>query len=320
MFDITAMGELLIDFTQSGFSKNGMRLFEQNPGGAVANVLCAAAKLGMNTAFIGKVGKDMHGDFLKKTLQQARIDTRGLLETDAVFTTLAFVEISENGERSFSFARKPGADTCIEPFEVDEQILKNTRIFHIGSLSLTHQPARDATLFAIRKARDAGAVISYDPNYRASLWKDAVEASGHMRSVLQYIDMIKISEEELGLMTDTDSIEEACKSLHRQGIIYVAVTLGENGAFISAQNDSAYVSGFPCKVVDTTGAGDAFWGGFLHRLLKSGLKIGEYSIEELKEHVMFANATASCCIKRRGGIPAMPGLTEVMRVLNSSKK
>ena len=169
-YDIVALGELLIDFTQAGYSPDGMRLFEQNPGGAVANVLAAAAKFGRGTAFIGKVGKDMHGAFLKKTLADSGIDVKNLVEDWDVFTTLAFVELSESGERSFSFARKPGADTMLREDELDTAILENTRVFHVGSLSLTDEPARSTTLAAIKTAKAAGALISYDPNYRASLW------------------------------------------------------------------------------------------------------------------------------------------------------
>lgn len=315
MFDMTGMGELLIDFTQSGVSRSGMRLFEQNPGGAVANVLCAAAKFGMKTAFIGKVGRDMHGAYLKKTLQDAGVDTRGLAETDEVFTTLAFVALSADGERSFSFARKPGADTCIESAEIDETLLKNTRVFHVGSLSLTHEPAREATLYAVQAAKDAGALISYDPNYRASLWKDPIEANKRMCSILPYADAVKISEEEMALITDTEDMEEACKRLHRHGISYVAITLGERGALISARSGRTRVAGFPGKVIDTTGAGDAFWAGFLYKLLGSRTRRGSHTIGELAEFARFANAAASCCIRRRGGIPAMPKLREVKRVL-----
>ena len=171
MYDIVALGELLIDFTTCGKSANGMRLFEQNPGGAVCNVLSAMAKQGDKTAFIGKIGKDMHGAFLKQSIESVGIDTRGVIEADDVFTTLAFVELSDSGERSFSFARKPGADTCLRPDELDEALLKQTRVLHIGSLSLTNEPARSATIRAIELAKASGAMISYDPNYRAPLWE-----------------------------------------------------------------------------------------------------------------------------------------------------
>lgn len=166
--DIAALGELLIDFTEAGYSKDGMKLFEQNPGGAPANLLTVASHMGYKTAFIGKVGTDMHGAFLKKTLQKEGIDTTALIEDEHYFTTLAFVEIDENGERNFSFARKPGADTQLRKEELDKELLRNCKIFHFGSLSLTDEPARSATLEAVKTAKETGALISYDPNYRAS--------------------------------------------------------------------------------------------------------------------------------------------------------
>ena len=167
MFDIVALGELLIDFTYHGRSENGMRLFEQNPGGAPANMLCAASNLGSSTAFIGKVGRDMHGDYLRRVLEEKGVDTGGLISAEDVFTTLAFVELSETGERKFSFARKPGADTCLTACEVKRELLEGCRIFHFGSLSLTDEPSRSATIEAVKAAKKAGAIISYDPNYLA---------------------------------------------------------------------------------------------------------------------------------------------------------
>ena len=195
MYHITALGELLIDFTESGLSSAGMKLFEQNPGGAAANVLAAMTKLGDHTAFIGKVGNDMHGRFLKETLDNVGIDTTGLVMSDDFFTTLAFVALSPSGERTFSFARKPGADTQLTVEEVNHAILKSTGILHIGSLSLTDEPVRSATHFAVKAAKSAGAVISYDPNYRAPLWKSENEAVDIMQSVLHFADIVKISDE-----------------------------------------------------------------------------------------------------------------------------
>lgn len=207
--DITALGELLIDFTPAGVSQQGMRLFEQNPGGAPANLLAAAAKFGRKTAFIGKVGKDMHGDFLKETLIRAGINTDNLIQDEKYFTTLAFVSLKENGEREFAFARKPGADTNLCMKEIDPEILENTRVFHVGSLSLTDDPSRTATYEAINIARNSGAVISYDPNYRAALWSDPETAQLRMQSLIPYVDMMKISDEETSLLTPYQDPEEA---------------------------------------------------------------------------------------------------------------
>ena len=195
-YSITALGELLIDFTEVGTSQNGQKMFERNPGGAPANVLVAARKLGATTAFIGKVGDDMHGAFLRDTLAGEGVDTTGLILDPNVFTTLAFVALDERGERAFSFARKPGADTCLNARELALGVIDATRVFHVGSLSLTNEPARGATLAALDRAREAGCALSYDPNYRSSLWASAQVAQLQMRSIVNRMDLMKISDEE----------------------------------------------------------------------------------------------------------------------------
>ena len=202
MYDVTALGELLIDFTDAGMSPSGQKLFERNPGGAPANVLVALQRLGHSTAFVGKVGCDMHGVFLRQTLEENDVDCSGLVSDPDHFTTLAFVALDPTGERTFSFARKPGADTQLRPEELNRDVLQNTRVLHVGSLSLTDEPARSATLEALHIARDAGATLSYDPNYRASLWPAAEVAAQQMRSVVGMMDLVKISAEETGLLTD----------------------------------------------------------------------------------------------------------------------
>jgi fructokinase len=313
MFDIVALGELLIDFTYHGRSENGMRLFEQNPGGAPANVLCAASNLGLNTAFIGKVGKDMHGDYLRGVLEEKGIDTSGLISAKDVFTTLAFVELSETGERNFSFARKPGADTCFSACEIKRELLEGCKIFHFGSLSLTDEPSRSATIEAVKVAKKAGAIISYDPNYRAPLWKSEDEATERMQRVLHLADIVKISDEEIKLITGESSPEAAAEYLFQKGISCVVVTLGCKGAYTAVEGASALVP-IPVPdvpVVDTTGAGDAFWGGFLYKLALTGLRPNELDEAQLREFTKFANAVASLCVQKRGGIPAMPTISMV---------
>jgi fructokinase len=307
MFDVAALGELLIDFTPAGISAAGMRLFEQNPGGAPANVLTALSNLGLRTAFIGKVGADMHGDFLRKALAEKNIDTSGLLRDEAAFTTLAFVSLNDSGERSFSFARKPGADICLRADELPRGILGQCKIFHFGSLSLTDEPAHSATLEAIKIAKAAGALISYDPNYRAPLWKSETAAVQTMRSVIGSVDIIKISEEEVSLLTGEDDRERGAQLLLDQGVSCVVVTLGKYGADALTQKYAAYVPSPDVPVLDTTGAGDAFWGGFLYKLLQDGM-----SPAKLTRHQLVAyNAFASLCVRKRGAIPAMPTLAEV---------
>ena len=310
--ELTVLGELLIDFTQAGESENGMRLFEQNPGGAVANVATAAARLGHKTAFIGKVGNDMHGRFLARVLEEVGIDCRGLVFSDEAFTTLAFVALDEKGERSFSFARKPGADTCLRPEELNRELLQSSRILHVGSLSLTAEPARSATLTAIRQAKTAGSIISYDPNYRASLWENKDQAREQMRSLLSMVDIMKLSDNETALLTDCSCPRQAALALNGRGIPCVAVTLGAAGALVCVGGKTEIVSGFPVPAVrDTTGAGDAFWGGFLARFLETGLKPEELHLSDAVEFARWGNAAAACCIQKRGAIPAMPDRAEL---------
>ncbi len=319
MFDVVALGELLIDFTTSGTSAAGMKLFEQNPGGAVANVLAAVARLGKSAAFIGKVGQDMHGAFLKETLDHAGIDTSGLIMTEEFFTTLAFVALSESGERTFSFARKPGADTQLTATEVEESIAASARVFHIGSLSLTDEPARGATYHAVKLAKTGGAVVSYDPNYRAPLWADTETAKEQMRAMLPYVDVMKLSDEETLLLTDMAAPEDAAAALNERGIACVAVTLGKKGALVSVGGKSKIVAGYRHPAVDTTGAGDAFWGGFLHRMLSLEKKPDELTLDEATDCAEWGNAVATCCVQKRGAIPAMPTMDEVHALMRGGK-
>lgn len=306
MLDIVVLGELLIDFTLCGYSEIGMRLFEQNAGGAVANLAVAAARLGLRVGFCGKVGRDMHGRHLKETLQREDINLSGLLETDEAFTTLAFVALSDAGERQFSFARKPGADTLLRADELDGSLLTRTRVFHIGSLSLTQEPSRSATWRALNIAKEAGALISYDPNYRASLWDNERMAVEQMRSVLPFVDIMKLSEEEMTLLTGCEEPDECLDALAQQQIRCAVVTCGAQGALARAGTQYAEIPPVNGRVVDTTGAGDAFWGGFLAAFLHSHLTLEALTTEDLQQFGRLGSATASYCIGRRGGIPAMP--------------
>lgn len=314
MFDVTALGEVLIDFTPYGVSEAGMALFEQNPGGAPANVLAAVSNLGQKPAFIGKVGDDMHGALLKDTLDRIGVDTSGMVVDPNYFTTLAFVSL-KNGERSFSFARKPGADTQLTSEEINLDVVRNTKIFHCGSLSLTDEPARSATFFAVKEAKEAGAVISYDPNYRALLWKSEEEAVKHMRSMIPYADIMKISDEETVLLSGKSDPKEAAEVLLNQGVDCVIVTLGKDGALLKTKQVEVQVKGKDRKPVDTTGAGDSFWGGILSRLALNNVKPADLTEAQAEEYLKFANAVAGLCVEKRGAIPAMPTLEQVMNEL-----
>ena len=310
-YNVCALGEILIDFTTIGKSENGMNVFEQNPGGAPANVLAAISSLGGNSAFLGKIGKDMHGDFLRETLIEHAINTEGLISDENYFTTLAFVSLKD-GERSFSFARKPGADTQLSPEEVNTEIIKNSSVLHIGSLSLTDEPAKSATLFAIDTAKNNNITVSYDPNYRAMLWGGEERAKKGMQEILDKVDIIKISDEETNLLTPYSDPEEAAKYLLTKGISVVIVTLGKDGALIVTNDGQIKSLPAPCeKVVDTTGAGDSFMGGFLFKMTNDGLTPKDITLEKAKEYADFANKVAAYCIQRRGAINAMPSYDDV---------
>lgn len=306
MFSVTALGEVLIDFTDHGVSANGQKLFERNPGGAPANVLVALQKLGHKTAFIGKVGTDMHGEFLRQTIAENGVNCDGLVSDPNFFTTLAFVALDDKGDRSFSFARKPGADTQLKPEDLPKDVIAESKVFHVGSLSLTDEPARSATLEALKLAEAAGCVMSYDPNYRDSLWPSAEAASKQMRSLIPYMDLVKISAEECPMVTDFAEPADAAKALLDAGVSVVVVTLDADGAFVATKDGSELVHSFRVDAVDTTGAGDSFWGGFLCAFCESEKKPSEITLEDAVSFARFGNGVASLCVRTRGAIPAMP--------------
>ena len=310
MFDITTIGEVLIDLTQSGLNDQGIPRFDANPGGAPANLAVAAARLGAKTAFIGRVGHDSFGDYLKRCLQENGVDVRGLSVDQKEHTTLAVVALDERGERTFSFYRDPSADVNLSPEHIPQELLGNTRILHFGSVSLTADPARTATLYAAKAAKACGACVSYDPNYRASLWSDEATAIQHMLSPLDLVDILKVSDEELPLRAGTADPVEGSRRLAEKGPRLVLVTLGAHGAFYRFDGHTGHVPGVPCVVGDTNGSGDTFFGAALSKLVKLG-SLDELTVSELERIVAFANKAASITTGRHGAIPAMPTLAEV---------
>jgi fructokinase len=312
-YDVVALGELLIDFTPAGKSAAGNPVFEQNPGGAPANVLVALARLGGHAAFIGKVGEDQFGFFLKMVLEANGIDVRGLRFTDRAGTTLAIVHLDGGGNRSFSFYRKPGADILLDANEVDTSLIGQCRVFHFGSLSLTDEPSRSATKQAVQAARKHGKIISYDPNWRPPLWESGRMALHEMQWGLEYADVLKVSEDELGFLTGEPDMRLAADRLIAMGIKTVLVTLGPGGCYFRSAAGAMHVPAFPTEAVDTTGAGDAFLGGFLYRLCRAQKRPEELGLLELAEMVRFSNAVGALCITRKGAIPAMPALADVER-------
>lgn len=310
-YDIISIGEALIDFTDIGMSKNGMKIFEQNPGGAPANVACACAKLGLSTAFIGKVGNDMHGEFLIETLNDCGVDTNYMIKDNDHFTTLAFVKLDKNGDRTFSFSRKKSADTMLSDQDIDFDAIKNTTVLHFGSLSFTDEPSKSTTLECIKTARDNGVIISYDPNYRPLLWKNVETAVLEMCSVLDLVDIIKISDNELKLICNTENPYEAAEFLHSKGIKIVLITLGKDGALVSYNNKTKLIPAADVEVVDTTGAGDSFLGGFLYKLIKNNSGC-DVDFEKALEFAEFASKVSGHCITKRGAIPSLPHLKDIL--------
>lgn len=312
MKDIVTVGEILIDLTNSG-RHDGIPVYTANPGGAPANVAVAASRLGAKTAFIGKVGKDYFGDFLRHTLEENRVDVSGMLTDDEARTTMAVVSLSETGERSFSFYRRNCADVLLTSDEISLDLLSDTHILHFGSVSLTDEPSRSATVFAAEKAKEFGATVTYDPNYRANLWKSEAQAIEQMKSVLGKIDILKISDEELPLLTGTDNCEKGTKQLFEEyGIPLILLTLGADGAYYRRGKETGHADGFKVKVADTNGAGDTFFGAFLSRIAALEIyKPDELTPEQLYESVRTANLAASITTSRHGAIPAMPDLKEL---------
>ena len=309
MIDITAIGEILIDLTQSGLTEQGIPRFDANPGGAPANLAVAASRLGAKSAYIGRVGRDSFGDFLRRTLEENRVDVSGMSVDPVQHTTLAVVSLDPSGERSFSFYRDPSADVNLRFADVPAALLENTKLLHFGSVSLTAEPSRGATLQAVEAAKAAGAIISYDPNYRASLWPDEKTAVEQMLAPLKLVDILKVSDEELPLLTGTGDLEQGSAQLAANGIRLVLVTLGPDGAFYRFGEKTGKVPGVKVKVGDTNGAGDTFFGAALSQLVKEDLD--SLTAERLEGILAFANKAAAITTSRHGAIPAMPTLEEV---------
>ena len=317
MVQIMTLGEVLIDLTQTGTDESGIPQFKAFPGGAPANVAVAASRLGAKAGFIGKIGSDAFGMQLRKTLGKDCVDTSSLFETREVPTTLAIVSVDESGERSFSFYRGPGADTQLTADEavqfLDGQL---PFILHFGSLSLTTEPSRGATLTAAKQARGKGVLISYDPNYRAALWSSEEEAACWMKKPLEMVDILKISDEELVLLTGTENLDEGSRILSEYGIKLIMITLGGDGVFYRYNGRQGSITGtvpaVHVDVCDTNGAGDTFLGAVLSQLAKRDDQgIDALDADMLQEILTFANRAAAITCSRAGAIPAMPTIGEL---------
>ncbi len=317
-YDVTALGELLIDFTYTGESEQGNSLLEANPGGAPCNVLALLNKCGRTTNFIGKVGKDQFGYLLRDTLEELKIGTDGLCFDEEVKTTLAFVKTFENGDRDFAFYRNPGADMMLTEDEVDEEQIKNSRIFHFGTLSMTHEGVCAATEKAVNVAKENGVLISFDPNLRIPLWKDLSVAKEKMEYGLSKCDVCKISEEEVEFLTGEKDIEKGAAILREKFPVKLfQVTAGAEGSYAFYKDMMVYKPSFKLGgTIETTGAGDTFCGSILYGLLYRD--IDSLTKEDLEQMLIFANAAAYLVTTRKGAIRSMPETDDVHKIINEN--
>ena len=316
-YDVVALGELLIDFTENGTSAQGNPMMEANPGGAPCNVLSMLCRLGKTTAFIGKVGKDMFGTQLKNAITEVGISAEGLVTDPEVNTTLAFVHTFPDGDREFSFYRKPGADMMISESDLKSELIENCKIFHFGSLSMTHEICRQATHAAIDMAKKAGALISYDPNLREPLWNSLDEAKVQIAYGMEHCDIMKISDNEIQWFTGKEDYDEGIQVLQdTYHIPMILLSLGKDGS-------RAYVNGLRVEVpafvqektIETTGAGDTFCANVLNYVLEHDLDLASFTEENLKEMLTFANAGASIITTRKGALRVMPTREEIQAFL-----
>ncbi len=314
-FDVVALGELLIDFTENGTSVQGNPVYEANPGGAPCNVLSMLNRAGKKTAFIGKVGQDIFGKRLKAVLEETGIDVSNLIMDADVRTTLAFVETFADGDRDFSFYRNPGADMMLREEELDTDLLKNTRIFHFGTLSMTHEEVRNATKTAIRVAKESGALVSFDPNLREPLWKSLDEAKEQVAYGLSQCDILKISDNEIRWFTGEEDFDAGIARLRSQyNIPLIMLSMGKDGSRAYYKDLRVEAAPFLQEdTIETTGAGDTFGGCCLYHVLEYG--IDGFNEEKLGRMLTFANAAASIITTRKGALRVMPTVDEVERLI-----
>lgn len=316
-YDVVALGELLIDLTQNGYSGQGNPLLEANPGGAPCNVLALLTKLGHSAAFIGKVGKDGFGDQLENALTETGISTAGLLRDDQVHTTLAVVHTLAGGDRDFSFYRNPGADMCLHTQEINRELIRQARIFHFGTLSMTDEPVRSATYAAIAEAEAHGVLRSFDPNLRPPLWRTLDEAKEQVLYGMAHCDILKISDNEIQWLTQQEDFDAGVRWIRQRfpNIRLLLLSMGKDGSRGYSGDAMAEVKGFSVNAIETTGAGDTFFGGILHHVLAWGLR--EYTRQELEEMLTFANAAAALVTTRKGALRVMPSLAEIQALRNA---
>lgn len=317
-FDIVATGECLLDVFAEKSPDGRSMLLKGNPGGAPVNVLAQAAKLGLKTAYISKLSKDVFGAFLKSELDKAGIDTGGVVLTDSYPTTLAIVSLDHNGNRSFDFYREKTADVMLEKDEIDYELIRNAEIFHFGSVSMSAEPSRSATLAAAEEAKKSGVAVSFDPNLRPPLWKDMNEAREMIIRGLKMADYVKVSDEELVFLTGHDNIEKGIMEVYDEfNLKFLVVTLGPKGSICCVNHRVLREPAFDVKTVDTTGAGDSFWGAALYQLIANKKDVSSYSDNELCELLRFSNAAGSVTTTVKGAINAMPDMEGILACIKN---
>lgn len=319
MYDVVALGELLIDFIQNGGSEQGNPLFEANPGGAPCNVLAMLKKLGYTTAFIGKVGEDSFGKMLGDTIHSLGIGTEGLKFDQEIPTTLALVHHKEDGDRDFSFYRNPGADIMLREDEIEDSLIENCRIFHFGSLSMTAEPVVTATKKALVLAKEQGKLISFDPNLRPPLWKSLEDAKDAIWFGIRQCDILKIADNEIQWLTGETDFDKGVEVIRKEtDAMLINVTLGKDGSIAYYKNKRVFVEPFlNDRTVDTTGAGDTFCACVLGSVLEYGLE--DLSEEQLAYMLTRANAAASVVTTRKGAIRSMPEVREIETLIKEKR-
>lgn len=313
-YDVIALGELLIDFTMNGQSEQGNNMFEACPGGAPCNVLALLNKMGKKTAFIGKVGKDQFGALLRDTITEAGIDASNLMVDENVNTTLAFVHTFPDGDREFSFYRNPGADMMLTADEVNPEVVKDTKVFHFGTLSMTHEGVREATKKAVETAKANGCLVSFDPNLRPPLWSSLDLAKEQMEYGFGKCDILKISDNEIQFVSGKEDYDEGIAYLQETyNIPLILLTMGKDGSRAYYKGMRVERPGFSVKAIGTTGAGDTFCGSSLNYLVDHDFE--NLTEEQLGEMLTFANAAAALVTTKKGAIKAMPVKEEVLELI-----
>lgn len=318
-YDVTAMGELLVDFTENGFSDRGNPILEANPGGAPCNVLSMLQKLGKRTAFIGKVGSDAFGKMLIETVKEQGINTDNIMMDEEVPTTLAFVHTGADGDRSFSFYRNPGADMILRDSDINEKILMDCKIFHFGTLSMTDEHIAHTTEETVQKAKKAGAIISFDPNFRPPLWNNPEDAKRRMWYGISQCDILKISDDEITFLTGLEDIEAGtAKILDKINPSLICATMGKHGSRAYYKGKNVFCRPFLRKdTIETTGAGDTFMACVLNTVLEKGLEM--LKEDDLLEMLEFANAASSIITTRKGALKVMPQKDEIITLIKERK-